>query len=236
MLKEELIKRSPIRVFEETLEGGLGIGQLGVLTARKGVGKTASLVHIATDKLLHGQNVLHISFADDPKHIVTWYEQVFREVAKAYKLENELDVHEEIIRHRLILHFKQKDLAFEEIKANIGQVKAGFAGEPHVIIVDGFPFENATRELLSQWKAFAQQQNVAIWFSATLHREKLDLDEHGVPAPVNKFYDLLEIIIMLNPRHDYINFNLLKSHHNGKDKKIQIKLDPKTLLISNHRV
>ena len=236
MIKEQLIKRSPMRVFEETLDGGLGIGQLGVLTARKGVGKTASLVHIATDKLLRGQNVLHISFADDPKHIVTWYEQVFREVAKAYKLENELDVHDEIIRHRLILHFKQQDISFDEIKANIEQVKAGFSGEPQVIVVDGFPFESSPPELLAKWQDFAQKSKVAIWFSATLHREKLDIDEHGVPAPVNRFYNLLEIIIMLNPKQDYIDFNLLKSHENGGNKKIRIKLDPKTLLISNHRI
>ena len=236
MIKEQLIKRSPMRVFEETLDGGLGVGQLGVLTARKGVGKTASLVHIATDTLLRGQNVLHISFADDPKHIVTWYEQVFREVAKAYKLENELDVHDDIIRHRLILHFKQPDISFEEIKANIEQVKAGFDGDPQLIVVDGIPFEKSSPNLLEKWREFAQESKVAIWFSATLHREKLDIDEHGIPAPVNKFYDLLEIIIMLNPQKDYIDFNLLKSHQNGSDKKIRIKLDPKTLLISNHRI
>jgi len=236
MIKEQLIKRSPMRVFEETLDGGLGVGQLGVLTARKGVGKTASLIHIATDKLLRGQNVLHISFADDPRHIVTWYEQVFREVAKAYKLENEMDVHDDIIRHRLILHFKQQDISFDEIRTNIEQIKAGFSGDPQVIVVDGFPFEKATPELLAKWQAFAIETNVAIWFSATLHREKLDIDDRGIPAPVNKFIDLLEIIIMLNPRKNYINFNLLKSHQNGNDKKIQIKLDPKTLLITNHRV
>lgn len=236
MIKEQLIKRSPIRVFDETLDGGLGIGHLGVLTARKGVGKTASLVHIATDKLLRGQNVLHISFADDPKHIVTWYEQVFREVAKAYKLENEMDVHDEIIRRRLILHFKQSNVPFNEIESNYEQIKAGFPGDPQVIVVDGFPFEKADPEQLARWQEFAQKNHVAVWFSATLHREKLDLDENDIPAPVNKFKDLLEVIIMLKPKHDYIEFNLLKSHQNGNGKKIQLKLDPKTLLISNHRV
>ena len=236
MIKEQLVKRSPIRVFEETLDGGLGAGHLGVLTARKGVGKTASLVHIATDKLLRGQNVLHISFADDPKHIVTWYEQVFREVAKAYKLENAMDVHDEIIRRRLILHFKQPNVPFDEIQHNIEQVKAGFSGDPQVIVVDGFRFEDATPAQLADWQTFAAAQNVAIWFSATLHREHLDLDERGIPAPVNKFTELLEVIVMLNPKQDYIEFSLLKSHQNGNGKKIQLKLDPKTLLISNHRV
>jgi hypothetical protein len=164
-----------------------------------------------------------------------WYEQVFREVAKAYKLEDEMDVHDEIIRRRLILHFKQKNLPFDEIRANIEQVKAGFAGDPQLLVVDGFPFEEATPQQLAEWQAFATENNVAVWFSATLHREQLDLDEHGVPAPVNKYYDQFDVIIMLNPKHDYIDFTLLKANKNANGK-IQIKLDPKTLLISNHRI
>lgn len=236
MLKEQLIKKSPIRVFENTLDGGLAAGQLGVLTARKGVGKTASLVHIATDKLLRGQNVLHISFADDPKHIITWYEQVFREVAKAYKLENAMDVHDEIIRHRLILHFKQKDIPFNEIKSHIEQLQVSMSGEPHLIVVDGFPFEESVRDRLAQWQEFAQVKQIAIWFSATLHRENLDLDKHGVPSPVNTYYDLFKVIIMLNPVKNFVEFNLLKSQKNGDAKKLQLKLDPQTLLISNYRI
>ncbi|MBN1479815.1 hypothetical protein EH223_18050 [candidate division KSB1 bacterium] len=236
MLKEQLIKKSPIRVFEDALDGGLAAGHLGVMTARKGVGKTASLVHIATDKLLRGQNVLHISFADDPKHIVTWYEQVFRELAKAYKLENAMDIHDEIIRHRLILHFKQKDVPFQNIKSHIEQLQAGFSGEPHLIVVDGFPFEESTTEKLAEWQEFAHEKHIAIWFSATLHRENLDLDEHHVPSPINKYYSLFQIIIMLNPVKSYVEFNLLKSQKNGQPQKLQLKLDPQTLLISNHRV
>ena len=57
MLKSQLIKKSPIRVLDKTIHGGLGAGNLGAFTARKGVGKTASLVHVATDKMLRGEKV-----------------------------------------------------------------------------------------------------------------------------------------------------------------------------------
>ena len=46
MVKAELIKRSPLRVFEQSIHGGLGRGNIGVLASPKGVGKTACLVHI----------------------------------------------------------------------------------------------------------------------------------------------------------------------------------------------
>jgi len=41
---QELNDLSPLRVFEESLDGGLGRGNLGVLVSRHGVGKTACLV------------------------------------------------------------------------------------------------------------------------------------------------------------------------------------------------
>ena len=48
---KQLNSVSPLRVFENSINGGLGKGNLGVIVSKKGVGKTACLVHIATDKL-----------------------------------------------------------------------------------------------------------------------------------------------------------------------------------------
>ncbi len=52
MVKSELINRSPLRILEKSIQGGVGKGNIGVIASRKGVGKTACLVHIATDNFL----------------------------------------------------------------------------------------------------------------------------------------------------------------------------------------
>lgn len=236
MLKDELIQKSPIRVFEKSLHGGLGKGNLGVITARKGVGKTACLAHVAIDKMLRGQHVLHISFSDEPSHIRSWYRQVFDEVARHYKLEHALDVFEELVHNRLILQFKQKDVGFDQIQDHINQVEKGTSFKPEIIIVDGCDFEQTDKNTLEGWKKLAEDQEAAIWFAAVLHRENLQLDDRGVPAPVNLFTDLFAVIIMLNPMHDYIEMKLLKDHDQIDSEPLHLKLDPKTLLISNHRV
>ncbi len=53
MVKEDLIQRSPVRVFEKSLRGGLQSGEIGVIASQSGIGKTSVLVQIALDKLLH---------------------------------------------------------------------------------------------------------------------------------------------------------------------------------------
>jgi len=107
MIKAELIRRSPLRILEKSIQGGLGKGNIGVLAARKGVGKTACLVHIATDKLFQDKPVIHVSYAARVDYIIAWYEDIFREIAKKRQLESALEVHDAIIRNRVIMNFKQ---------------------------------------------------------------------------------------------------------------------------------
>ena len=59
MYRSYLNARSPLRLLEKGLHGGLGPGNLGVVLAAHGVGKTPFLVGLALDELLRGGAVLH---------------------------------------------------------------------------------------------------------------------------------------------------------------------------------
>ena len=235
MLREELIKRSPIRILEKTIHGGLGKGNLGVFTARKGVGKTACLVHLAIDRLLKHEKVLHVSFAEEPQHIKHWYKQVFNEVSAAYKLENPIENFEEMVSNRLILHFRASEVDLAQVRETLNLFIKQTDFQPDLIIIDGFDFYEATQQQMDFFKEGAIMRDAEIWFSATLHREALQLDEDGIPAPVNRFKQDLAVIIMLDPTHDNIELQLLKDHDNTDVSRLQLKLDPSTLLIANHR-
>ena len=52
MYRKEVNERSPLRLLEKSIHGGLGPGNLGVVLARAGVGKTAFLVQLGLDDLL----------------------------------------------------------------------------------------------------------------------------------------------------------------------------------------
>ncbi|MDC7124781.1 MAG: hypothetical protein PQJ46_04395, partial [Spirochaetales bacterium] len=119
MIKEELNKRSPLRLFENSIDGGLGKGNLGVIASRKGVGKTACLVHIAMDKLFRGRQVIHVSFASKTDHISMWYEDIFNEIVKKRELENADEIYEDILKNRVIMNFNQDGLSTENILKSV---------------------------------------------------------------------------------------------------------------------
>jgi len=236
MLREQLIKLSPLRVLEKSINGGLGPGNLGMFTARKGVGKTAALVHVAVDKLLRDEKVLHLSFADNPRHIEHWYKQVFNEIAKSYKLENVLENEQHVIRNRLIVHISKKNAVKDHIENTIKKCVEAAQFTPSMLIIDGFSFSEHSKDDFMFWKELSQKLSTEIWFSATLHRHNLEFDDQGIPSPASEVKDIFSVIIMLEPLEDYIDLKLLKDHDNPDIDKLKLKLNPKTMLIANHRV
>jgi hypothetical protein len=232
MLKDELIKRSPLRILEKSIHGGLGKGQIGVLASPKGVGKTACLVHIATDKLIQGRPVIHVSYASRVDYIINWYEDIFTELAKKRKLEAAVDIHDELIRNRVIMNFKQDGARTEQVlrslEAMIGFGK--FAAD--AIIVDGYDFSVGAAEDLRQFKAFAQKTGVEVWFSASLKEEDGPLfDAAGLPALLKDVVGAIDVLITLHAQGDHVELKVVKDRDYAAPGLLKLKLDPKTLLI-----
>jgi hypothetical protein len=235
MLKNELIQRSPIRVLEKSIHGGLGKGNLGVFAARKGVGKTACLAHVALDSLLRGEKVLHVSFSDNPHHIESWYEQIFKEMAAAFKLDRVSDVREELVSNRLIIHFKQADRTMRQVREHIDTVTSGSSFSPATVIVDGYSFYDASADDLKEWARIASDRKIEIWFSATLPPESGPSEGRGIPIPIEAFQNFFSVIILLNPVQEFIELKLLKDRDSMDLEKLRLKLDPRTLMIANYR-
>lgn len=235
MLKTQYLERSPIRIMEKSIHGGLGKGNLGVFTSRKGVGKTGCLIHVAIDTMLGGKKVVHLSFNSDTQHISKWYNIIYSELTKAYKLENS-DFFAEIIRNHIIMNLTQSKITIPEVVKSLERMIAHANFSPSVVIVDGLDFEKVEAEDFKQFRTFAEQQGIEMWFSATLHRERMNFDEHNIPEPVNRFYDLFSVIIMLVPQTDHVDLKLLKDRNATDLDKLRLKLDPKTFLISNRRI
>jgi len=55
MYRKELNERNPLRLFEHSINGGLGRGNIGVVVARHGIGKTGFLVGIALYEAMRGR-------------------------------------------------------------------------------------------------------------------------------------------------------------------------------------
>ncbi len=232
MVKQELNKRSPLRILEHSTHGGLGKGNLGLIAARQGTGKTACLVHIATDQLLQGKQVVHVSFAGNPSHIVDWYEEIFREIADKFDLESVMSVHDEIVRRRIIMNFNQEGVRLSQVMGSLRSIIRDGHFDADCIVVDGYDFSRSSSDELAEVRRFASEQGLEIWFSASLGCEQPRYDRIGVPLALEKCIDQFSILICLRPEGRRIHLQLVKDHDAEVPENLHLKLDSKSLLIA----
>jgi KaiC/GvpD/RAD55 family RecA-like ATPase len=229
VIKSELVQRSPVRLFEKTIQGGLTAGEIGIVSAPKGVGKTSVLVQIALDKLLQGKKVIHISFNQRASHIQNWYEDIFEETTKKKRLENSADLADELIRNRVLMNFNQEGVNSDVIRRSLRSmiVEGGFGADS--IIIDGFDFTIAQRSRVSTLKDFARDLGISVWYSCTL-TEASPYDKCGIPKVVADLEDLIDVVITLDSKTSCTELRVSKARDSYNIEGI-IRLDPKTLLI-----
>ncbi len=235
MIKQELLKKSPLRKLDNSIHGGVGAGRIGIIASRRGIGKTACLVHIATDKLMAGKHVIHVSYAKNTDHIIRWYEDIFKEISAKRNLENAMMVHDEIIHNRVIMNFSQKGTVVKQVIASLTAMIVHGQMETDVVVIDGFDFTAATEQDVIEFRNFAADRKVELWFSDDYHREDMDgaiLNEKGIPMNLVPYLELIDVIITLKAEKDALHLYLVKDHDKIVGADLPLRLDPKTLLIA----
>jgi KaiC/GvpD/RAD55 family RecA-like ATPase len=237
MVKQELIQRSPVRIFEKSIHGGLAAGELGIIASPSGIGKTSVLVQIALDKLLQGQKVIHVSFTQHTDYVLAWYEDIFDEFIKKKNLEQVEEVKNELVKNRVLMKFNQEGVTGDQILRSLKAliVEGGFKAEG--LIIDGFDFSKADRERIAKVKDLAREQDLSVWYSCTVKGPAAAqagdgmYDKRGIPLNLREVEDLADVIITLDPKPDHIKLSVSRDRDTYNPAHMALRLDPKTLLI-----
>ena len=231
MYRKEVNERSPLRVFERSIQGGLGKGNVGVVMSRAGAGKTAFLVDIALDDLMQERKVLHINIDNPVEKVREFYDEIFSDLAESQKLERRERAHLIVERNRLIQTYGRDSFSMDKVKQGIALAKEHMLFDPEVIILDGWPkFSEATDADIQELVDLAKQYDCELWVSARARRED-ERDERGIPTKISRFDEKLAVIIQLEPESDHIKLNLVKDHDNEDVASLFLELDPRTLLV-----
>ncbi len=232
---QELNKISPLRVFDDAINGGLGKGNLGVIVSRHGVGKTACLVHLATDKLLRGENVIHVSFSGNVEHVMNWYKEVFREIAELQSLDDAHNVYASILANRVVMNFSQAQISIEKVLSSLKSLIEQGAFAADAILFDGYKMTLADEDDIIKIREFAKEMDLEVWFSVSPATPDVVYDEYGVPSTLAKYYNQIDVLVGLryNDSIDKVVMTVVRAHGQEVPKPMQVKLDPKTMLISH---
>ena len=179
MEKEDLLKFSPIRYFEKATEANLKSGEMGLITAKKGLGKTSVLVQFGIDTLLNEKGLVHVSFDQESSNVIAWYSSILAEIAKKKNF-NLDDINEEIVRNRTILNFNQETFTLPKVVSTLKALKEGGI-KINSLVVDGLDLAKTPKDDLDTFAKFIKSEKMTAWFSYTNEaaelKETLDADK-----------------------------------------------------------
>lgn len=228
----ELISKSPIRIFEDSINGGLGRGNLGVITSRHGMGKTACLVHLAIDRILQDENIVHVSFGANLEHIMGWYKEVFKEITDFKSMDDAVDVYERIRTNRVLMNFSQENVGMDKILTSLKTLMNQGSFSADALFFDGYKLTVATEDDVKKIKDFAKEMNVEIWFTVSPVKPDVVFDEYGIPNTLKR--DLIDVLVGMhyNDEKSRVIMTVVKDHSSDIPKPTGVCLDPKTMLIA----
>ncbi len=226
MKRRFLNARSPLRLLEKGLHGGLGPGNLGVVIAGHGVGKTSFLVGVAVDELLREGRVLHVSCSHPVAHVRTHYDTVFEDLASTKHLENVETIHRDIDRHRSIRVYPPNTLTPEKLRDAV-KLETETGGAPTLIVLEGLDVATLDKGDVGDLRSLAQELDAELWLEANSDAER----DVTVPAEVSALGDEISVILALEPGDRAVRLRALKDHDNPNVSDLHVALDPRTLLL-----
>jgi len=229
MVKEDVTFQNPIRILGRDADELLSAGRFGAILARAGVGKTAFLIQVALDYLIREKNVLHVSLNDPVDKVSLWYKEVFRNVTAKWSRLQSQECWETLLPHRFIMTFRAESFSVSTLDERLTDLSEQGVFEPQVVVVDGFRFDDASRDKLESLKALIESRSLCAWYTVRTHRHDPPGPD-GMPAPLKDVSDLFEAIIQLQPDGSEIHVNAVKGRPE-KEEPPQMLLDPSTLLV-----
>ncbi|MBC8199973.1 MAG: AAA family ATPase [Desulfobacteraceae bacterium] len=226
MTKKDVSLYNPLSFIGYETENIIPEGGFGAVLARAGVGKTAFLVQIAISALLQGKNVLHISLDNPVDKVSLWYKEVFSNLVKQCKTDR---LWENILPHRFIMTFKVEGFSVPKLEERLTDLTEQNIFFPDMVVIDGLPFDESTRNSLPDLKALAKKHSMHVWFAVRIHRHEQQ-NTDGMPVPFSKVADLFDVAIQLKPEGREIHVRTLKGSAKAVEHPILL-LDPSTMMI-----
>jgi hypothetical protein len=231
MHESQLASPGSMALTRGALGEPLGPGELGILLARAGVGKTACLTHIALEHLLQGDTVLHVCIDELPEKIKVWYHEFLKNLAASEPGEDLVKLQYRIEPLRFILAYLHQSFNPAKLEQSIQNLKEQAKFQPSLLVIDGLDFDRVPRSLVETLKDFAARYGLSMWMSARVHRHVETTNERGIPYPCHEMDDLFKSIVLLEAVPGVIRVKVLKQNDQYGPHEAPISLDPQTFLI-----
>ena len=211
MSVEDVIESHPLRLLEG--QKAVPKGEISLMMARHGVGKSAALINFALDEIMKERKVLHFSVGMGSEKTHHYYQKIFKDNNQRY-LSSHQKTWEDIYHQFTVVSYLDVGKMVADLDDEIETILGSTDGNPSMIVVDGLDFDAHTEKHLAVLSEVAKKRGTKVLVSLILHRNgggEVDLDG---PFSVAKGYSSHIYFLEPDPENHRINLELITEHGN----------------------
>jgi len=177
----------------DILRGGLGRGELGVVTANTGVGKSHYLVAMGSEAMRHGKNVVHYTFELSEEAVGLRYDSNLTHIPSNEiqdRKEEVLERYEELDLGRLIIkEYPTGTASILTIKNHLDKLLLRDF-KPSLIVIDYADIMRSTRQfdsmrhelklIYEELRNLAMELKIPVWTASQANRDSANSDIVGL--------------------------------------------------------
>jgi replicative DNA helicase len=174
-------------VVDDLMDGGLAKGELGVVMAPAGIGKSWLLINIGANALKAGKTVIHYTFELNQDYVGQRYDSVLTGIAaqdlKHHQSEIERKMHS-LTGELIIRYFPTKSTGVMGLKAHL-EKSIAIGQKPDLVVVDYADLlkintkkdkHEALEELYEDLRGLAGEYQIPVWTASQAGRSSLEDD------------------------------------------------------------
>jgi len=183
--------KTPWDVINDITDGGLGAGELGVVVAPAGIGKSWTLQALGSDVVRRGKTIVHYSLELNENYVGLRYDSIFSGVTTANIKYHKEEVEKTISKlpgKLLIKYFPTKAASVQTLGAHLKQIELSGV-DIDMVIVDYadilMPTGNfrekrhAIGNIYEDLRGLAGELEIPIWTASQANRSALEEDVIG---------------------------------------------------------
>ena len=175
-------------VIDELTQGGLGGGELGVIVAPAGVGKTWVLAAIGANAMKSGKHIVHYSLELNESYVGLRYDSIFTGIANQnlkYHKDDVISEMEKLKGDLVIKYFPTKTASVNTLSAHLKRI-TNFGTQVDMVVVDygdilkdtggSREVRHALGNIYEDLRGLAGEFDIPIWTASQANRSALDED------------------------------------------------------------
>jgi RecA/RadA recombinase len=175
-------------VIDELTQGGLGGGELGVIVAPAGVGKTWVLAAIGANAMKRGKHIVHYSLELNESYVGLRYDSIFTGIANQnlkYHKDDVITEMEKLKGDLVIKYYPTKSASVNTLSAHLKRITT-LGTEVDMVVVDyadilkdtggSREVRHALGNIYEDLRGLAGEFQIPVWTASQANRSALDED------------------------------------------------------------